>query len=246
MARARSRTEPAPEQSAPPLDPGDQGRDWEEALEQRTSEVEAFKGLGLTGSPPPPEAEAAPDAGASCSSPAAASEAPREGADPDLFAFVRGVVEALADQFGVGVGDIVQAFRLLADTDASAARMAAVMDPLPHISGCLIPPTFPGIELRACSGLGSVVLFREHGRRFNGSPTSVAIITHIDDDQVASLMVLPDGAEPYPRQGVRFEPELDPDALGRAWSHLPPIPFGELEEVLPDVELDQAPPPPDP
>ncbi len=74
--------------------------------------------------------------------------------------------------------------------------------------------------LRRMTRPGVPVLFREHGRRFNGETTTPAIVTRVYDDLVVNLMVLPDGGEPYPRMGVAYEAKLDPDALGRAWSHI--------------------------
>ena len=75
-------------------------------------------------------------------------------------------------------------------------------------------------QLRRMTRPGLPVTFREHDRRFNGLPTTPAIITRVYDDMVVNLMVLPDGGEPYPRMAVTFEAELDPDGLGRAWTHI--------------------------
>jgi hypothetical protein len=75
-------------------------------------------------------------------------------------------------------------------------------------------------QLRRMTRPGLPVMFREHGRRFNGMTTTPAIITRVYDDMVVNLTVLPDGDVPYPRMAVKFEAELDPDGLGRGWTHI--------------------------
>jgi hypothetical protein len=92
--------------------------------------------------------------------------------------------------------------------DAMAAAWASDEDDLDDRDA--VRPAFVGLT----------VLFREHNRRFNGLTTTPAIITRVYADMRVNLMILPDGGEPYARLDIPFEPVLDPDALGRAWTHI--------------------------
>lgn len=75
-------------------------------------------------------------------------------------------------------------------------------------------------RLERATVMGLPVLFREYNRRFNGEAVTPAIITRVHEGLLVNLMILPDGDVPYPRLNVPYEAELDPNGLGRAWTHL--------------------------
>lgn len=186
-----------------------QGDDWDAVLAQRAAEISRMGDLGLG---------LIPDAAL-----AAAHDSADLSGNPEFAAFVRALIETAASKIGVEFDVLVEQIsqlRIEMSADASGARIG------PVTGGAFIPFYPPGepmelVELSPWAGLGSIVLFREHGRRFKGEPTTPAIITRLFDDQVANLMVLPDGGDPYPRLAVPFEADFDPAKVGRAWSHLP-------------------------
>lgn len=154
-------------------------------------------------------------------------------ADDTFEGFVQALLETAAAALGVTLEQISAAARQVVFPEGSApidlaelgADASAARTPLPPLADEALADALDAVrvEARPLVMLGLPVLFREHERRFNGEPFTPAIITRVhagDPDLSVNLMVLPDNGEPYPRLNVRYEAELDPAGLGRAWSHL--------------------------
>lgn len=158
-------------------------------------------------------------------------------AEATFESFVRSLLESAASAVGVTFDEIAAAVRVILEDPVPIDDGGDdEFDPTNELGGDASGARTLGLSAAMpLALLGLPVLFREHDRRFNGQPFTPAIITRVHDDTAVNLMVLPDGGEPYPRLNVGYELELDPDALGRAWSHLKFPGFHDAEDPEDDA-----------